>query len=289
VTRSPLLAAISGGLAGTTGIVLQLPDRPRLLSSHERHGQSEPHDAQAAGRRELAAGNSASIFRICQMATRLPISSNVFQERAGPMRCRDVSVALLRFCRFASNAEAVAATEFAIILPFMPTLYLGSIEAGDGMAVPFKTTLVMREVADITSPYTSINNSTMTGILGAAPAAVVAPYPASGMVVTISEITTNSTGQGKIAWSDSLNGTAHDRLVGDAPDRAANRQCILDLGRGDVPPADVRLCAHRQGQYPSEQLFLSAIVDVGDAGSIPDGRVRADVAAVQSVESHLSN
>jgi hypothetical protein len=34
-------------------------------------------------------------------------------------------------------------------------------------------------------------------------------YPASGMVVTISEITTNSSGQGTITWSDSLNGTAH--------------------------------------------------------------------------------
>ena len=48
----------------------------------------------------------------------------------------------------------------------------------------------------------------MTSILGAA-AAVVEPYPASSMVVTISEITTNSTGQGTITWSDSLHGTAH--------------------------------------------------------------------------------
>jgi hypothetical protein len=29
------------------------------------------------------------------------------------------------------------------------------------------------------------------------------------MVATISEITTNSSGQGTLAWSDSLNGTAH--------------------------------------------------------------------------------
>jgi len=124
------------------------------------------------------------------------------------MRYRDLGLALSNFFGFASDAEGVAAVEFAIVLPFMLTLYLGSIEAGDGMAVQFKTALATRAVADITSQYTSIDNSTMTGILGAA-ATVVAPYPASGMVVTISEITTNSTGHGTITWSDSLNGTAH--------------------------------------------------------------------------------
>ena len=76
------------------------------------------------------------------------------------------------------------------------------------MPAQFKTALATRAVADITSQYTSINTSTMTSILGAA-ATVVAPHPASGMVVTISDITTNSSGQGTITWSNPLNGTAH--------------------------------------------------------------------------------
>jgi Flp pilus assembly protein TadG len=130
------------------------------------------------------------------------------QERAGLKRCRGLGLAFLRFRGFASKAAAVAATEFAIILPFMLTLYLGSIEAGDGMAVQFKTALATRAVADPISQHTSIDNSTMTSILGAA-ATVVAPYPGSGMAATISEITTNSSGQGTLAWSDSLNSTAH--------------------------------------------------------------------------------
>jgi len=109
---------------------------------------------------------------------------------------------------FARNRRGIAAVEFAIILPFMLVLYLGSIEAGNGLAVQFKAALASRAVADLASQYTSINNSTMTGILNAA-ATVVAPYSASGMVVTISEITTNASGQGTITWSDSLNGTAH--------------------------------------------------------------------------------
>ena len=113
-----------------------------------------------------------------------------------------------RLCGFARNRQGIAAVEFAIILPFMLVLYLGSIEAGNGLAVQFKAALASRAVADLASQYTSINNATMTGILNAA-ATVVAPYSATGMVVTISEITTNASGQGTITWSDSLNGTAH--------------------------------------------------------------------------------
>jgi Flp pilus assembly protein TadG len=110
--------------------------------------------------------------------------------------------------RIAADCKGVAAVEFAIILPFMLVLYLGSIEAGNGLAVQFKAALASRTVADLASQYTSINNATMTGILNAA-STVVAPYSASGMVVTVTEITTNSSGQGTITWSDSLNGTAH--------------------------------------------------------------------------------
>ena len=110
--------------------------------------------------------------------------------------------------RFAAGRDGVAAVEFAIILPFMLVLYLGSVEAGNGLAVQFKAALASRTVADLASQYTSINNSTMTGILNAA-STVVAPYSATGMVVTITEITTDSSGQGTVTWSDSLNGTAH--------------------------------------------------------------------------------
>jgi Flp pilus assembly protein TadG len=110
--------------------------------------------------------------------------------------------------RIARDDRGVAAVEFAIILPFMLILYLGSVEAGNGLSVQFKAALASRAVADLASQYTSIDNTTMSGILNAA-AKVVQPYSASGMIVTISEITTDSTGKGTVTWSDSLNGTAH--------------------------------------------------------------------------------
>jgi Flp pilus assembly protein TadG len=109
--------------------------------------------------------------------------------------------------RFVGDSEGVSALEFAIILPFMATLYLGSVELGEGLSIQFKSTLAARTVADLASQYVSIDNATMSNILGAA-STVVTPYSASSMIVTVSEVTTNASGQGTITWSDSLNGTA---------------------------------------------------------------------------------
>jgi Flp pilus assembly protein TadG len=112
---------------------------------------------------------------------------------------------------FSDDHDAVAAVEFAAIVPFMLTLYLGSVEVGDGLAIQFKSTLAARTVADLTSQYVSINNAAMSSILNAA-STVVTPYSAANMKVVVSEISTNASGQGVVQWSDALNTTA--RAVG---------------------------------------------------------------------------
>lgn len=124
------------------------------------------------------------------------------------MHCRGPCKAFPKLYGLLSSSNGVAAVEFAIILPFMLTLYLGSIEIGEAMSVQFKAATATRAAADLASQYSSINNSTMTGILGAA-LIVVAPYSTANMVVTVSEITTNSSGLGTVTWSDALNGAAH--------------------------------------------------------------------------------
>ncbi len=108
--------------------------------------------------------------------------------------------------RFARDPKGVSAVEFAIVLPFMVALYIGSIELGDGLAIKFKTTIAVRTVTDLASQYTSINTSTMSSILNAG-AVVLVPYSTASMPITLTEITTNSSGVGKVIWSCSLNGT----------------------------------------------------------------------------------
>jgi len=110
--------------------------------------------------------------------------------------------------RFARDPKAVAAIEFAMVLPFMIALYIGAIELGDGLAIRFRSTLAVRSVTSLASQYVSIDTSTMSTILNAA-STVMTPYSTSNMAITLSEITTNASGQGKVTWSCSLNGTAH--------------------------------------------------------------------------------
>jgi Flp pilus assembly protein TadG len=110
--------------------------------------------------------------------------------------------------RFRRDRDGVSAVEFAIILPFMLTLYLGGVELGDGLAIKFKTTLAARTVTDLASQYVSINGTNMQNILGAA-STVLSPYSTSGVIVTLTELTVNSSGKGVVQWSCSRNGTAY--------------------------------------------------------------------------------
>jgi Flp pilus assembly protein TadG len=110
--------------------------------------------------------------------------------------------------RFARQSDGVSAIEFALVLPFMLLMYIGSVELGDGLAIEFKVTETARTVTDLASQQLSIDPAAMTGILGASQK-IVAPYPPTNMVMTLSEVATNAQGQGTITWSCSLNGTAH--------------------------------------------------------------------------------
>ncbi len=124
--------------------------------------------------------------------------------------------------RFGADRDGISAVEFAIILPFMLTLYVGSVELGEGLSIDFKATETSRTLTDLASQYVSIDPTTMTTILGAS-AQVMTPYTTNNMVVTLSEVSaTNASGQGTITWSCSLNGTA--RTVGSSVTLPTNLQ-----------------------------------------------------------------
>jgi len=125
--------------------------------------------------------------------------------------------------RFARDRDGVSATEFALILPIMLTLYIGSVELGDGIAINFKTTLAARTVADVASQcgVCTVDNTGNNGTIDATEMQALlnsstkvlspynqAPYSTTNVVITLSElkVSTNQT-QGAVQWSCSLNGT----------------------------------------------------------------------------------
>jgi Flp pilus assembly protein TadG len=113
--------------------------------------------------------------------------------------------------RFAQDRRGVSAVEFAMLLPLMITLYLGTVEVSQGVGIDRKVTLTTRTVADLASQVSSINNADMTNILNAS-AAVIVPYDTSKLKATVSAVTIDANSVAKIAWSDTLNGTK--RAVG---------------------------------------------------------------------------
>jgi Flp pilus assembly protein TadG len=120
------------------------------------------------------------------------------------------------------DAKAVAAVEFAIVLPFMLLLYVGGFELSRGMAINVKVTAATHSVADMVSQNTQISAAQIQGILSAS-TAIIAPYPvtdSSGslITVTVSEVSTNSSGNATVQWSKSYNGTTvgTGRSVGQA-------------------------------------------------------------------------
>jgi Flp pilus assembly protein TadG len=112
-----------------------------------------------------------------------------------------------RLARLASDQRGVSAIEFALVLPLMLTLYFGSVEISQGIAADRKVTLTARTVADLVSQVSSINNSDMTNSLNAA-SAVMAPYAASNLQVTVTSVLVDANGTATVAWSDTMNGTA---------------------------------------------------------------------------------
>ncbi len=104
------------------------------------------------------------------------------------------------------DQSGVSAVEFAMLLPLMVTLYLGAVEISQGVAIHRKVTLTARTVADLGSQSTSISSGDMSNMLTAAQA-VIAPFAAGQLKVTVSAVTIDANNVPKVAWSCTLNGT----------------------------------------------------------------------------------
>ena len=109
--------------------------------------------------------------------------------------------------RLAGDERGVSAVEFAMLLPLMLTLYLGTVEISQGIAADRKVTLTARTIADLVAQVSSLNNTDMTNSLNAA-SAVIVPFSASNLAVVVSSVKIDANNNATIDWSDTLNGTA---------------------------------------------------------------------------------
>jgi Flp pilus assembly protein TadG len=113
-----------------------------------------------------------------------------------------------RVRKFSTAGEGVAATEFAIVVPFMLVLLVGGAELGDGMAINVKVSATAHSLADMVTQNTSLSTASMQNILTGS-TSIMAPYPISGnqLTVTVSEVSSDANGNMTLQWSKSYNGS----------------------------------------------------------------------------------
>ncbi len=109
--------------------------------------------------------------------------------------------------RFGRDRRGVSAVEFALIAPLMIGLYLGCAEVSEGVAADRKVSLIASALANLTAQVSTISSTDMTNILDAS-SAIITPYSASNLKMTISCISIDASKKATVKWSVTRNGTA---------------------------------------------------------------------------------
>lgn len=102
--------------------------------------------------------------------------------------------------RLRRDQRGVALVEFALTVPFLILLYLGTYQVSDAVGCNRKVTITARSVADLTSQYAAVTSASEATILNAS-AQIMAPYDTSKATIVVSELYTDNNGVTKVVWS----------------------------------------------------------------------------------------
>lgn len=109
--------------------------------------------------------------------------------------------------RLRRDERGIAATEFAVIVPLMLTMFFGTLEMCSGVAVDRKMTLVARTLSDLTSQSISVATGDFDNFF-AASNLIMWPYAAAPINASISELYINpANGKAVVQWSRKNDGS----------------------------------------------------------------------------------
>jgi Flp pilus assembly protein TadG len=110
--------------------------------------------------------------------------------------------------RFRRDQSGVGAVEFALIAPLMLTLYLGTFEVTQGLAMDRLVKLNSSTITNLVAQYTTISASRDMPDLFAATAQIMSPYPSASPTTVVSCIDIDAQGNATVAWSQASSGPA---------------------------------------------------------------------------------
>ena len=182
-----------------------------------------------------------------------------------------------RLCRrFIASTRAVAAIEFAIVMPVLALMFFGTFDAGRAIAIYMKIRSATFAIDAITNQYTTVQTSDLQSIAGAA-AVILAPYPSSTSVltVTVSQVKITAANTATVSWSYSLGGSARSRgsavTTPGTLGTCSSYPCYLIFGEMSYQIyTDVRVF-HDRGEY---YTFRQPVRDPAQqqVRAVPDGR-----------------
>jgi Flp pilus assembly protein TadG len=104
---------------------------------------------------------------------------------------------------FVADRRALAATEFAIIVPMMLVMFFGTVEFSTAVAIDRKVTLIARTLSDLTSQSAGAVTDANLQNAFTASISIMTPYDATLVTGTISQIYIDANSVAKIQWSKS--------------------------------------------------------------------------------------
>ena len=142
--------------------------------------------------------------------------THLFQAAAERARDSAAARTLRRlWARLGVDERAVAAVEFALLLPLMLTIYIGSVEVSQALTVDRRVVLLARTLGDLTTQYSSMVAADLTTVVGAG-SAVMAPMPIADARIRITSVAISGSGsadptvpnKATVCWSFQQNWTA---------------------------------------------------------------------------------
>lgn len=146
---------------------------------------------------------------------------------------RGMLMTFKRIRQFRDDSRAVAAVEFALILPLLIGLYIGAIEGATLYSADHKVATVASTIADLVSREKGELKETDLTTYFKAAQTIMQPYPTTELVQTVSLLTIDSSGVAKVKWSKAYPATQTGRAVDSVYPLAATTQInILARGAG---------------------------------------------------------
>lgn len=111
--------------------------------------------------------------------------------------------------RFLVQEDGVAAVEFALILPVLLLLYLGSIEASSLFTVDRRVEVISTTMADLVARWNPNEGPITQAVLGdyfGAAEGIIVPYDDGALTQVVSLLEVDADGVAQVVWSCGFNG-----------------------------------------------------------------------------------